>query len=178
MNHTSDLIYVFTHQLQSFFFFYFSIHRMAKNSRMSLASASDENYTFCWRLFCAWDYLIGNPEAAESKAAAIVNSIRVINPPIFLVICKLNTPFLSFLFAFYCFLAFTDEYICLGEDITPPCGTAVTLHLLTLPLHFIRLFHPYVNTTLLSLLCSVYCHHMCDKKLKKIETNLLVMQFH
>lgn len=52
---------------------------MAKNSRMSLASASDENYTFCWRVFCAWDYLIGNPEAAESKSAAIVNSIRVSN---------------------------------------------------------------------------------------------------
>lgn len=50
---------------------------MAKNSRNSLASASSENYTFCWRVFCAWDYLIGNPEAAESKAAAIVNSIRV-----------------------------------------------------------------------------------------------------
>ena len=50
---------------------------MAKNSRTSLASASNENYTFCWRVFCAWDYLIGNPEAAESKTAAIVNSIRV-----------------------------------------------------------------------------------------------------
>lgn len=50
---------------------------MAKNSRLSLASASDESFTFCWRLFCAWDYLIGNPEAAESKGAAIVNNIRV-----------------------------------------------------------------------------------------------------
>lgn len=50
---------------------------MAKNSRLSLASASDENFTFCWRVFCAWDYLIGNPEAAESKGAAIVNNIRV-----------------------------------------------------------------------------------------------------
>lgn len=49
---------------------------MAKNSRTSLASASNENYTFCWRVFCAWDYLIGNPEAAESKTAAILNSIR------------------------------------------------------------------------------------------------------
>nr|XP_033776668.1 transmembrane channel-like protein 3 [Geotrypetes seraphini] len=52
------------------------LRKMAKNSRLSLASASDENYTFCWRVFCAWDYLIGNPEAAESKSAAIVNSIR------------------------------------------------------------------------------------------------------
>lgn len=50
---------------------------MAKNSRLSLASASDENFTFCWRVFCAWDYLIGNSEAAESKGAAIVNNIRV-----------------------------------------------------------------------------------------------------
>lgn len=50
---------------------------MAKNSRTSLASASSDNYTFCWRVFCAWDYLIGNAEAAESKTAAIVNSIRV-----------------------------------------------------------------------------------------------------
>ncbi|KAM5171886.1 transmembrane channel-like protein 3 [Mantella aurantiaca] len=52
------------------------LRKMAKNSRLSLASASDENYTFSWRIFCAWDYLIGNPEAAESKTAAIVNSIR------------------------------------------------------------------------------------------------------
>ncbi|KAG8440571.1 hypothetical protein GDO86_006352 [Hymenochirus boettgeri] len=52
------------------------LRKMAKNSRLSMASASDENYTFCWRIFCAWDYLIGNPEASESKTAAIVNSIR------------------------------------------------------------------------------------------------------
>ncbi|XP_068597920.1 transmembrane channel-like protein 3 [Brachionichthys hirsutus] len=52
------------------------LRKMAKNSRLSLASASDENFTFCWRIFCAWDYLIGNPEAAESKGAAIVNNIR------------------------------------------------------------------------------------------------------
>uniref|UniRef100_A0A3B5LNL8 Transmembrane channel-like protein n=1 Tax=Xiphophorus couchianus TaxID=32473 RepID=A0A3B5LNL8_9TELE len=53
------------------------LRKMAKNSRLSLASASDENFTFCWRVFCAWDYLIGNPEAAECKGAAIVNNIRV-----------------------------------------------------------------------------------------------------
>uniref|UniRef100_A0A3B4C2U6 Transmembrane channel-like protein n=1 Tax=Pygocentrus nattereri TaxID=42514 RepID=A0A3B4C2U6_PYGNA len=53
------------------------LRKMARNSQLSLASESDENYTFCWRIFCAWDYLIGNPEAAESKGAAIVNNIRV-----------------------------------------------------------------------------------------------------
>ncbi|XP_034880251.1 transmembrane channel-like protein 3 [Mirounga leonina] len=52
------------------------LKKMAKNSHNSLASVPNENYTFCWRVFCAWDYLIGNPEAAESKTAAIVNSIR------------------------------------------------------------------------------------------------------
>ncbi|XP_048224845.1 transmembrane channel-like protein 3 [Perognathus longimembris pacificus] len=52
------------------------LKKMAKNSRTSLSSTSDENYTFCWRVFCAWDYLIGNAEAAESKTAAILNSIR------------------------------------------------------------------------------------------------------
>ncbi|KAL4660749.1 transmembrane channel-like protein 3 [Arapaima gigas] len=52
------------------------LRKMAKNSRLSLVSASDENYTFCWRVFCAWDFLIGNHEAAESKGAAIVNNIR------------------------------------------------------------------------------------------------------
>ncbi|ELK18324.1 Transmembrane channel-like protein 3, partial [Pteropus alecto] len=52
------------------------LKRMAKNSRTSLASASSDSYAFCWRVFCAWDFLIGNSEAAESKTAAIVNSIR------------------------------------------------------------------------------------------------------
>ncbi|XP_048419105.1 transmembrane channel-like protein 3 [Stegostoma tigrinum] len=52
------------------------LRKMAKNSQLSMASASDENYTFCWKIFCAWDYLIGNPEAAESKTAAVINSIR------------------------------------------------------------------------------------------------------
>uniref|UniRef100_A0A4W3HBR6 Transmembrane channel-like protein n=1 Tax=Callorhinchus milii TaxID=7868 RepID=A0A4W3HBR6_CALMI len=52
------------------------LRKMAKNSRLSMASASDENYTFCWKVFCAWDYLIGNPEAAESKTAAVINNIR------------------------------------------------------------------------------------------------------
>ncbi|KAK7170809.1 hypothetical protein R3I94_000884 [Phoxinus phoxinus] len=56
--------------------FFTLLRKMAKNSRTSLAGTSDENFTFCWRVFCAWDYLIGNPEAAESKGAAIVNSIR------------------------------------------------------------------------------------------------------
>ncbi|XP_075923954.1 transmembrane channel-like protein 3 [Petromyzon marinus] len=52
------------------------LRKMAKNSRQSLSSASDENFTFCWKVFCAWDYLIGNQETAESKVAAIATTIR------------------------------------------------------------------------------------------------------
>lgn len=119
MNQTTDLILIFTHQqLQQLFFFFFW-SRMAKNSRMSLASASDENYTFCWRLFCAWDYLIGNPEAAESKAAAIVNSIRVsIYPIIFLeLICLLSWKLSMLFLSFLCTLLFLGVRwcLCLGE---------------------------------------------------------------
>lgn len=103
----------------TFFFFFFFWSRMAKNSRMSLASASDENYTFCWRLFCAWDYLIGNPEAAESKAAAIVNSIRVsIHPIIFLeLICLLSWKLSTLFLSFSCTLLFLGVRwcLCLGE---------------------------------------------------------------
>lgn len=120
MNQTTDLILIFTHQqLQQLFFFFFFWSRMAKNSRMSLASASDENYTFCWRLFCAWDYLIGNPEAAESKAAAIVNSIRVsIHPIIFLeLICLLSWKLSTLFLSFSCTLLFLGVRwcLCLGE---------------------------------------------------------------
>ncbi|XP_012590462.1 PREDICTED: transmembrane channel-like protein 3 [Condylura cristata] len=59
------------------FSFIILLKRMAKNARSSLARAPSESYTFCRRVLCAWDFLIGSPEAAESKTAAIVNSIRV-----------------------------------------------------------------------------------------------------
>uniref|UniRef100_UPI00358FBF00 transmembrane channel-like protein 3 n=1 Tax=Myxine glutinosa TaxID=7769 RepID=UPI00358FBF00 len=52
------------------------LRKMAKNSRLSLSSTSEENFTFCWKVFCAWDYLIGSSEAAESKVAAIATTIR------------------------------------------------------------------------------------------------------
>lgn len=117
MKQTSDFLHIHLHTLTTVEYLLL-FYRMAKNSRMSLASASDENYTFCWRLFCAWDYLIGNPEAAESKAAAIVNSIRVSNWPsnylelICLLFCK---SFFSFPCISYWFLVFIYRSVCLGE---------------------------------------------------------------
>lgn len=57
-----------------FFVFFF---RMAKNFRISFVSVFNENYIFCWRVFCVWDYFIGNLEVVESKTVVIVNSIRV-----------------------------------------------------------------------------------------------------
>lgn len=149
------------------FFFY----RMAKNSRMSLASASDENYTFCWRLFCAWDYLIGNPEAAESKAAAIVNSIRVSNWPsnylelICLFICKLYISFFSFLCISCCFLVFIYRPVCLGKswdcsDIIL-AGTVILSQRGHCVLQEFYLIALYVGP-----------------EVRQLETNFLLMQFH
>lgn len=121
INQTSVFLYYHLHTSEAVKYLLVFFYRMAKNSRMSLASASDENYTFCWRLFCAWDYLIGNPEAAESKAAAIVNSIRVSNWPLnyFKLIYLLNCKPCKFFHSSPCtsnwFFVFICIPICLGE---------------------------------------------------------------
>lgn len=133
-NQTSDVLHYHLHTPEAVKYLLF-FYRMAKNSRMSLASASDENYTFCWRLFCAWDYLIGNPEAAESKAAAIVNSIRVSNRPlnyfklIYLLICKPCKFFLSSPCASYWFLVFICRSICQGEGQYHICVVLQARHI-------------------------------------------------
>ncbi|KAG7220820.1 hypothetical protein INR49_017787, partial [Caranx melampygus] len=61
------------------------LRKMAKNSRLSLASASDENFTFCWRVFCAWDYLIGTQRLQRARelpssttSGAVLISLRIL----------------------------------------------------------------------------------------------------
>ncbi|XP_019618973.1 PREDICTED: transmembrane channel-like protein 3, partial [Branchiostoma belcheri] len=53
------------------------LRKMAKNSRMAKLSTEDDQFTFCWKVFCGWDYLIGQSDTADNKFAAISTGIRV-----------------------------------------------------------------------------------------------------
>ncbi|KAG1692289.1 Transmembrane channel-like protein 3 [Nymphon striatum] len=47
------------------------LRRMAENSRMSKMAEKDDEYTFTWKLFTGWDYMIGNSETSYNKFASI-----------------------------------------------------------------------------------------------------------
>lgn len=51
---------------------------MAKNMNESAVDGDDDNFTFSWKMFTSWDYLIGNPETADNKFASITTSFKVI----------------------------------------------------------------------------------------------------
>ena len=50
---------------------------MASNSRLSRMSNKDEQFTFSWKLFTDWDFMVGNPETATTKHASIVTTMKV-----------------------------------------------------------------------------------------------------
>ena len=50
---------------------------MAVNSQLSRMAGEDEQYTFCWKLFTTWDYMIGLAETAKNKMAEIVTIFKV-----------------------------------------------------------------------------------------------------
>lgn len=55
---------------------YFSL-RMAANSKMSKMAGKDEQFTFGWKVFTGWDYMIGNAETADNRVAAISTTLKV-----------------------------------------------------------------------------------------------------
>ena len=45
-------------------------------------SNKDEQFTFSWKLFTDWDFMVGNPETATTKHASIVTTMKVSGSPI------------------------------------------------------------------------------------------------
>ncbi|XP_036383022.1 transmembrane channel-like protein 2-B [Megalops cyprinoides] len=52
------------------------IRTMAKNSNEGGDGAEEGEFTFAWKLFTSWDYLIGNAETADNKFASITTSFK------------------------------------------------------------------------------------------------------
>eukprot|EP00064_Thunnus_orientalis_P025590 superscaffoldBa00013331_g25981 len=49
---------------------------MARNSNEGGDGAEEGEFTFSWKMFTSWDYLIGNPETADNKYASITTSFK------------------------------------------------------------------------------------------------------
>ncbi|XP_067378341.1 transmembrane channel-like protein 2-B [Channa argus] len=52
------------------------IKTMARNSNEGGDGAEEGDFTFSWKMFTSWDYLIGNPETADNKYASITTSFK------------------------------------------------------------------------------------------------------
>lgn len=50
---------------------------MASNANEGGDGADEGEFTFSWKMFTSWDYLIGNPETADNKYASITTSFKV-----------------------------------------------------------------------------------------------------
>uniref|UniRef100_A0A3Q3X1E2 Transmembrane channel-like protein n=1 Tax=Mola mola TaxID=94237 RepID=A0A3Q3X1E2_MOLML len=52
------------------------IRTMAKNADVGGGDGEDGEFTFAWKMFTSWDYLIGNAETADNKYASITTSFK------------------------------------------------------------------------------------------------------
>ncbi|KAK2837519.1 hypothetical protein Q5P01_014731 [Channa striata] len=52
------------------------IKTMARNANEGGDGADEGDFTFSWKMFTSWDYLIGNPETADNKYASITTSFK------------------------------------------------------------------------------------------------------
>ncbi|XP_036616403.1 transmembrane channel-like protein 2 [Trichosurus vulpecula] len=52
------------------------IRSMASNAQESTGEGNGDNFTFSFKMFTSWDYLIGNPETADNKYASITTSFK------------------------------------------------------------------------------------------------------
>lgn len=58
-------------------FMFDSLLRMARNANEGGDGGEEGDFTFSWKMFTSWDYLIGNPETADNKYASITTSFKV-----------------------------------------------------------------------------------------------------
>ncbi|KAF6716435.1 Transmembrane channel-like protein 2 [Oryzias melastigma] len=52
------------------------IRMMARNSNEGGDGGDEGQFTFSWKMFTSWDFLIGNPETADNKYASITTSFK------------------------------------------------------------------------------------------------------
>jgi len=52
------------------------LKQIASNAKDEKASDKDDNFTFSWKTFANWDYMIGNSETAKNKFKSILVGIR------------------------------------------------------------------------------------------------------
>ncbi|XP_051278933.1 transmembrane channel-like protein 2-B [Dicentrarchus labrax] len=52
------------------------IRTMARNANEGGDGGEEGDFTFSWKMFTSWDYLIGNPETADNKYASITTSFK------------------------------------------------------------------------------------------------------
>ncbi|KAG7498798.1 transmembrane channel 2-A [Solea senegalensis] len=52
------------------------IRTMAKNADVGGGDGGEGEFTFAWKMFTSWDYLIGNSETADNKFASITTSFK------------------------------------------------------------------------------------------------------
>ncbi|MEQ2218727.1 Transmembrane channel-like protein 2-A, partial [Xenoophorus captivus] len=50
---------------------------MANNADVGGGDGEEGEFTFAWKMFTSWDYLIGNAETADNKYASITTSFKV-----------------------------------------------------------------------------------------------------
>lgn len=68
---------------------------MAKNADVGGGDGEDSEFTFAWKMFTSWDYLIGNSETADNKFASITTSFKVC---IKILVCVSQRVFVCLLF--------------------------------------------------------------------------------
>lgn len=52
------------------------LKQIAANAKDEKASDKDDNFTFSWKAFASWDYMIGNRETAKNKFKSVLLAVR------------------------------------------------------------------------------------------------------